>query len=93
MSLSHKQLADICMLYSGNHKRCRYLGQDDSDLSKWYCLKKSSKKADIDDEVIDSLKEMRTKQVDPRKQGIPLGDNCNGYPILKHLPQGYDVNK
>jgi len=78
------------MLYSGNHKRCRYLAQDDTDSNKWYCLKKSTKKSEIDDETVEFLKELKKKQLDPYKQGIPLGDNCDGYPVLKHIEQGYD---
>lgn len=90
MPLSLKQLHDVCMLHSGNYKRCRYLAQDDSDSTKWYCLKKSSKKSEVDDEAVEFLKELKKKGLDPRKQGIPLGDNCDGYPVLKHLEQGYD---
>ena len=90
MPLSLKQLKDVCMLYSGDHRRCRYLAQDDTDTTKWYCLKKSSKKYDIDDESQEFLKDLKKKGLDPRKQGIPLGDNCAGYPILKHIDQGYD---
>ncbi len=88
--LSLKQLQDVCMLYSGDYKRCRYLAQDDVDSSKWYCLKKSAKRQEIDDETVEFLNELKKKQLDAKKQGIPLGDNCNGYPILKHIEQGHD---
>ena len=90
MPLSLKQLQDVCMLYSGTSRRCRYLTQDDNDLTKWYCLKKTSKKADIDDEVMEFLKDAKKKGMDPRRQPVPLGDNCDGYLPLKHLEQGYD---
>ncbi len=90
MPLSLKQLTDVCMAYSSDYRKCRYLAQDDSDLSKWYCLKKSSKRVFIDDETSDFLKELKKKGLDAKRQGIPLGDNCNGYPILKHIEQGYD---
>jgi hypothetical protein len=90
MPLSLKQLQDVCLLYSGNYKRCRYLAQDDTDSTKWYCLKKSSKRSDIDDETYEFLKELKKKGLDASKQGIPLGDNCDGFPILKHIDQGYD---
>lgn len=93
MPLSLKQLQDVCMLYTGNYKRCRYAGQDDTDSSKWYCLKKSSKRQEIDDETDEFLKELKKKHQDPKKQGVPLGDNCDGYPILKYMEQGYDVDK
>jgi hypothetical protein len=91
MPLSLKQLQDVCMLYSGSSHRCRYISQDDTDPAKWYCLKKTSKKADIDDEVVEVLKELRKKGLDPRRQALPLGDNCDGYLPLKYLTQGYDI--
>ncbi len=86
--LSPKQLKDVCLL-GGNHLQCRYLAQDD-DQSKWFCLKKSSRKQEIDEEIVEHLKELNKKGIDPIKQGIPLGDNCSGYPILKHKEQGFD---
>ena len=91
MPLSKNQLHNVCLLYSGNHKRCRYLAQDDNDWNKWYCLKRTSKKADIDVETEDFIRQTRKKGQDPTKAGIPLGDNCQGYPIFKFIEQGYDV--
>lgn len=91
--LSHKHLQDICLLYDGTHEKCRYLAQDEMDYSKYYCLKKSKKGAEIDVELDDFVKETRKKGKDPRKENIPLGDNCSGYPILRYLEQGYDKDK
>jgi len=91
MPLSLKQLQDVCLLYASDYRRCRYLGQDENDPSIWQCLKKSLKKKEIDDEAADYLKELKKKGIDPKTQGIPLGDNCSGYPIFKYLKQGYDV--
>lgn len=90
MPLSLKQLQDVCLIYSNGSSKCKYLAQDDSNASVWYCLKKSSKKAEVDDETNDYLKDLKKKGVDPRKQGTPLGDNCDGYPILRYIKQGYD---
>ncbi len=91
MSLSLNQLRDVCLVYSSDSsKKCRYLAQDDIDSSAWYCLKQSSKKADVDDEVRDYLKDLKNKNIDPKTKGMPLGDNCKGYPILKYIKQGYD---
>jgi len=90
MPLSLAQLKDVCLLHRQDGKRCRYLAQDELDGSKWYCLKKSGKKAEVDDETEDYIKESKKKGIDPRSQVIPLGDNCAGYPILKHITQGYD---
>lgn len=88
--LSLKQLQDVCLLHTNSHRKCRYLAQDDDDPYKYYCVKKSSKKVDIDDETEDHFKECKKKGTDPYVQGVPLGDNCDGYPILKHIEQGYD---
>lgn len=88
--LSLKQLQDYCLLYNTNSRKCRYLAQDDDDASKYYCLKLSSKRSDIDDETADHFKESKNKGIDPYSQGNPLGDNCSGYPILKHIDQGHD---
>lgn len=90
MPLSLKQLHDVCLIYNGGSRQCKYVAQDDNDSSVWFCLKQSSKKSEIDDEITDHLKELKQKGIDPVKQRIPLGDNCNGYPILRYLKQGYD---
>ena len=44
-------------------------------------------------ETDDFIRETRKKGKDPRKENIPLGDNCEGYPILKYIEQGYDKDK
>ncbi len=91
MPLSRKQLQDICMLFCGDHRQCRYLAEDDADHNKWYCLKHTSKKSKIDNRIDAFVKDCKKKGVDPNGQGIPLGDNCSGYPILKIIEQGFDV--
>ena len=88
--LSKKQLQDVCLLYSGDTRRCRFLTQDESDYSKWHCLKLTSRKNDIDVEVSEFIKECRRKGQDPLKSNLPLGDNCGGYPVMKNIEQGYD---
>jgi len=90
MPLSLRQLQDVCLIYANDSRKCRYLAQDDTNSSVWYCLKKSSKKSEVDDETNDYLRDLKKKGVDPRKQGTPLGDNCDGYPILRYIKQGYD---
>jgi hypothetical protein len=90
MPLSLKQLQDVCLLYSNDSRKCRYVAQDDTNHNVWFCLKKSSKKAEIDEETDDYLRDMRKKGNDPKKQAVPLGDNCEGYPILRYIKQGYD---
>lgn len=88
--LSLKQVQDVCLAYSGDNDRCRYLAQDNIDRRKWYCLKQTVKKTEIDDDVNEFLRELKNKNLDPNKQGVPLGNNCQGYPLLKNIEQGYD---
>lgn len=89
--LSQNQLRDVCLVHDNTHQRCRYLSQDETDYTKWYCLKRSSKANDIDVELDDFVREARKKGRDPRNDNVPLGDNCSGYPVLRHILQGYDV--
>lgn len=92
MTLSQKQLQDVCMLH-GQSDACRYLGEDDNDASKHYCLKKrQSDKSRIDKRVNQYIADCKSKGVDPYAQNIPLGDNCKGYPVLKVINQGYDCD-
>lgn len=91
MPLSKKQLTDKCLAFQNTSSKCRYCAQDDDDWNKHYCLKKSSQKADCDVEVESFIRETRKKGNDPYKEMFPLGDNCPGYPITKHIEQGYDI--
>jgi hypothetical protein len=90
MPLSLRQLQDVCLINANDSRTCKYAARDEKDHSLWFCLKKSSKKAEVDDEVEDELKNLKKKGLDPKRQRMPLGDNCAGYPILRHIKQGYD---
>jgi hypothetical protein len=79
--LSLRQITNVCLL-GGGQQQCRYLAREGD---KYYCLKKNSRKQDIDEEIVESLKEG-----DPR-QDMPMGDNCPGYIILKNTVQGFDI--
>jgi hypothetical protein len=84
MTLSNKHLEDICLLNcSDSSKVCRYLNNDELDESKWYCQKLQPKmKSKIDLSIVSIRK--------GKRKGTPSGDNCPGYPLLKHVRQGYD---
>lgn len=88
--LSLKHLKDVCLLNKG-FQQCKYLAEDENDSKKFYCLKKSPKSKEVDIEVDDFLQEMKRKRKDPKKENTPIGNNCSGYPILRHKEQGYDV--
>lgn len=90
MALTQLQIQNVCLLGQGSDQ-CRYLAQDDHDWAKYYCLKKSSNKKEIDQEVEDFLEDCKRKGRDPEDEGNPLGDNCLGYLPLSTKQQGYDV--
>jgi hypothetical protein len=82
MTLSRKHVEDICLLNQGS-ACCRYLASDDTVSYKFHCLKhKSELKKKIDDVV---------NKVALSKDKVPVGNNCQGYPVLKNIEQGYDV--
>jgi hypothetical protein len=87
--LSKKQLEDYCLPYSG-HLRCRFLAEDEQDWAKCFCLKKTKRRVDIDSETDDYVKELHKKGITPESQGVPIGDNCEGFIFLRHLEQGFD---
>jgi len=91
MPLSRNQVSDVCLLGQGIHQ-CRYLAEDDRIVNTFYCLKRSKgKKEKIDVEVSSLVKDLKRKGKDISGQNIPVGNNCGGYIILKHIEQGYDV--
>ena len=88
MTLTNKHLGEVCLLFHPNvTKTCRYLLNDELDSSKWYCQKlRKEAKEQIDDNIASLDKRSRLKL------SIPAGDNCEGYPLLKHIPQGFDAD-
>jgi hypothetical protein len=89
MTLTNKHLAQVCLQGCQNSKlTCRYLRNDEMDDSKWYCQKLQPEvRSRIDrnvDAVLDSPHTVLIK--------MPCGDNCSGYPLLKHVMQGFDLD-
>jgi hypothetical protein len=94
MPLSQKQLEDVCLLYGGNYKTCRYLRPDDSNYGHYQCCKlRPKEKTKIDLKIKEWFRSCKKKGLDPTTQGAPLGDNCAGYPILQIIEVGYDKDK
>lgn len=91
MPLTNKQLNDVCLLGQG-HRSCRYLSPDDQSWGKYHCIKLSVQKKVCDEEAADTRAKMLANGQDVRKQGVPMGDNCSGYPLLRIIDQGYDLN-
>jgi hypothetical protein len=90
MSLSQKQLQNVCLLFCGDHRQCRYL-EEDSTLWKWNCTKhKKSAKVNKDLAVENYVDQCNQNGIDPKTKGVPIGDNCPGYPLLRNIEQGYD---
>jgi len=88
--LSLKQLEDVCLNSDATSQKCRYICQDEVDKNKFYCLKLSAKANKIDNEIENYIKVISLKGRDPSDENLPLGDNCSGYPFLRHIEQGYD---
>lgn len=88
MALTIRHLGEVCLLHHPDAtKTCRYLVNDELDPDKWYCLKmRPDSKRQIDDSISASSRKSRIRS------GVPSGDNCEGYPLLKHMPQGFDVD-
>jgi hypothetical protein len=91
--LSQKHLKDVCLVNDNTYQKCRYLTHDDNDYTKHYCAKKSSRKKEMDVEINDFIRDSMRRGKDPKKDNIPLGDNCQGYPVLRYIEQGYDKDK
>jgi hypothetical protein len=94
MALTQKQLKDVCFVWGGS-QQCRYLDEDQDAQGNvvHVCKKLSIYKGIIDDEVNEFFRDVKKNGQDPFAQGVPLGDNCQGYIALKAKPQGYDVKK
>lgn len=88
MALTNRQLAEVCLLHHPDPTRtCRYLVNDELDPDRWYCQKlRPEAKRQIDDHVSSLSLKSRLRS------GTPCGDNCEGYPLLKHMHQGFDVD-
>jgi hypothetical protein len=86
--LTRKQLEVVCLINDSSGRRCRYIAFDSNDRSKAICAKKSSKRADIDDEIDLVCRKMLADGKDPYKSGEPMGDNCPGFLVLLGKEQG-----
>lgn len=92
MALSEKHVNDICYV-DGGSLRCRYLDEDLDDNGRSICLckKLSPDRKIIDIEISEFISDTKKSGQDPYNIGFPLGDNCQGYIVLKNKLQGYDV--
>jgi hypothetical protein len=88
--LSAKQLKDVCLCNDTGNKKCRFLGTDENNSNKFYCLKLTQRAVEINQEVDEFIKHCRKKGKDPYSENVPLGNNCQGYPLLRDIEQGYD---
>lgn len=90
MTLSQKHLKEVCMNNCGS-KTCRYLYNDDLDEAKWYCNKlRPIEKAKVDDSIEVFLVDCKKRKISPKTLKKSMGDNCEGYLVLKNIKQGYD---
>lgn len=91
MVLSLKQVKDVCLI-NGGANMCKYLDEEFDDNGKLIdiCKKISPDSKIIDSQLVEFLTNMKSAGLDPKQQGVPLGDNCQGYLPLKAKIQGYD---
>lgn len=89
--LTEEHLKDYCLPNQGV-KTCRYLCSDAKDNNVFYCLKKSSKKNLIDSEIHAFIKKCDVNKTDPNSFELPIADNCPGFPLLKSIKQGYNLD-
>ena len=88
MPLTQLQIVHVCKINSDSNDTCRYLSEDSLNTTVYQCLKLTGQKKFIDESVDDYLK----RQV-YNDDKVPLGNNCQGYPVMRHKQVGYDVEK
>ena len=86
MPLSDLQVLHVCKTSNSTKSPCRYLSEDDIIQGAYQCLKLSAQKQFIDEAVSNY---MHTNKFE---DDVPVGDNCPGYPILRHALVGFDVD-
>lgn len=103
MSLSKKQLKNVCLQYSGSTE-CRYLGSDRSTGNS-LCMRLISKEKKARDKAVsDHFADCKKRGHDAHQQwpgqnlyigyhtvGLGTGAGCQGYAPLTQVTQGYDV--
>lgn len=91
--LTKKHIEDVCLCIGGqiDSGTCRYLAIDEP-TNTYHCYKKNvQKKVEVDEAVQKHLDKCKNTNIDPYTHEAPIGNHCPGFPILKHVQQGYDV--
>ena len=89
MPLTKLHVINICKKDQGSD-RCRYLEEDQLYVGIYQCLKLSSQRNAVDEEVEDLKKNSR--YMSRNSNNTAVGDNCKGYPTLRYKQVGYDKN-
>jgi hypothetical protein len=87
MPLSKLHVINVCKKDNGKNE-CRYLSEDEIKDGVFQCKKLSPEKIIIDEEVDEYLR--RKRNYGRNENDYSLGDNCKGYPVLRHKEVGYD---
>lgn len=87
MPLSDLQVFHVCKMNVSNNQTCRYLSEDIIFQGSYQCLKLTGQKPHIDEAVSDYISS-RVSEDD-----VPVGDNCPGYPVLRHAVVGFDKDQ
>ena len=90
MALTQKHLTDFCMGGTTN-QHCKYLDSRYTATSVVHVCTKHTPKA------FEKLEKNRNSGGGWGgmwgRVSLPMSDNCDGYPLLLHTPQGVDVDK
>ena len=87
MPLTKLHVINVCKKDQGCDE-CRYLEEDHLVVGVHQCLKLSPQRHIVDEEVENHIK--NKKHSNRKIIDSPMGDNCKGYPILRHKQVGYD---
>lgn len=86
MPLSYQHVLHVCKLNCGKEE-CRYLNEDELTRNNFQCMKLSPQKESIDESVEYAKNNKEQKK---KYETYGFGDNCKGYPVLRHKIVGYD---
>ena len=84
MPLSDLQVLHVCKMNASSSQTCRYLSEDIIVQGSFQCLKLTGQKLVIDEAVADYV------STSVSQDDVPIGDNCPGYPVLRHAIVGFD---
>lgn len=87
--LSEKHVQDVCLFDGISPDCCRYCDYD-AEADCFHCVKLTPAKGRIDKRLAEIMEEADQNGVNIYDTGEAVGDNCPGFPFLRHVKQGFD---